>query len=73
MHPEIGKILLFVGLVLVGIGLLLILGLPLRLGRLPGDLVFRKGNWTFYVPLLTSLVISVVVSLVLWFLFVLKK
>jgi hypothetical protein len=48
---------------MVGVGVAMQMGLPL--GRLPGDFSFRRGNTTVYLPLATSLVISVVVSLVL--------
>jgi hypothetical protein len=61
-----GKALLFVGLGVAGIGLLTLLGVPL--GRLPGDLSIRRGSVSFYFPLTTSIVLSVVLTLVLaWF------
>jgi hypothetical protein len=61
-----GKALLFVGLGVAGIGLLILLGVPL--GRLPGDLSIRRGSVSFYFPLTTSIVLSVVLTLVLaWF------
>jgi len=49
------------GVVLIAVGLLLKLGLPL--GRLPGDIVVRRGSSTFYFPVVTCLVVSVVLSL----------
>ena len=57
---------IIVGLILVGIGLLLKAGVPL--GRLPGDLTIRRGSGTFYFPIVTCLVVSVVLSLIsaLW-------
>jgi Protein of unknown function (DUF2905) len=57
------RILIVAGLVLVGVGLLVKLGLPL--GRLPGDIVMRRGHSTFYVPIVTCIVLSVVLSLLL--------
>ena len=65
---EIGKLLLVVGVVLIGAGALLVFGvrLPFRLGRLPGDIFYRGKNTTVYFPLATSLLLSVVVSLVLY-------
>ncbi|MGH9674187.1 MAG: DUF2905 domain-containing protein [Bryobacteraceae bacterium] len=65
-----GRSLIVVGLALVVVGLLLMLGerTPLRLGRLPGDIVWRGRNSTFYFPLVTCLVLSVVISLVVWLL-----
>ena len=64
-----GKILLVIGLVLVGAGLLLILGAKGNLpwiGRLPGDFLFRGKSVTFYFPLTTSLIVSIVLTLILW-------
>lgn len=51
-----GKILVLGGLLLVGVGGLMLLGLPL--GRLPGDIVYRRGNVTVYVPIITSILVS---------------
>ena len=67
---ELGKLLLVFGLVLVIVGGLLTLGprLPGRLGRLPGDILIRRENFTFYFPLATSLVLSVILSLLFWLL-----
>jgi len=56
-----GRALIVIGLVLVGIGLLMKLGLPI--GRLPGDIVIRRGSGTFYFPIVTCVVVSLVVSL----------
>ena len=58
-----GKLLIVAGLLIAGIGALMTLGLPL--GRLPGDLVFRRGSTTVYVPIATCIVLSVVFTLVL--------
>jgi hypothetical protein len=60
-----GKALIVLGLVIAGIGLLVVLGVPL--GRLPGDIYYRRGNSTFYFPLTTCIVVSVVLSLLLAF------
>jgi hypothetical protein len=68
--PGLGKILLIVGLVVAGLGLLLILGGkgPLSwIGRLPGDFYFKGEKFSFYFPLATGLLISIVLTLVLWF------
>jgi uncharacterized protein HemY len=56
-----GKILVIVGVIVVGIGLLMMAGLPI--GRLPGDVSYRRGNTTFYFPLATSIVVSVILTL----------
>jgi hypothetical protein len=60
--------LIAVGLLLAALGVLILIGerLPLRLGRLPGDIVIRGKHSLFYFPLVTCLLISVVLSLVLW-------
>jgi len=69
---ELGKILVGLGLVVVLLGVILLLAGNLSgkvpwLGRLPGDISIDRGNWKFYFPLTTSLLISVVVSLLLYF------
>jgi len=63
--PEFGKILLILGILFVVIGLLLMLGpkIPL-LGKLPGDFVVRRGNFTLYFPLATSILLSIVLTLI---------
>ncbi len=65
---EIGKLLLVFGLVLLSTGALLLLGarLPFRLGRLPGDIVYRGQHTTFYFPVVTCLLLSAVLTLVFW-------
>ena len=65
---DIGKMLLFLGLVLAGVGLALVLlgRTNLPIGRLPGDIVYRGKNTTFYFPLVTSIVLSVVLSLIFY-------
>jgi hypothetical protein len=68
--PGLGKILLIVGLVVAGLGLLLMLGGkgPLSwIGRLPGDFYFKSERISFYFPLATGLIISIVLTLILWF------
>jgi hypothetical protein len=64
----IGRILIVFGLVLVAAGVLLTIGerLPIKLGRLPGDILIRGKNSVFYFPLATSLLLSLVLTLLLW-------
>jgi DUF2905 family protein len=62
----VGKLLLIVGLIIAGLGLLMMAGIPF--GRLPGDIVIRKGSGTFYFPLVTCIVLSIILTLVLSFL-----
>ena len=63
-----GRTLIIIGLVLVVVGILMTLGdrLPIKLGRLPGDIVVRGKNGVFYFPIVTCLVISAVLSLAMW-------
>ena len=65
-----GRAFIAIGIVLVALGLLLTFGekLPIRPGRLPGDIVIRGKNTTFYFPLVTSLLLSVLLSFVMWLL-----
>jgi hypothetical protein len=64
---DLGKLLIGFGLLIVGVGVaLLFAGRLPWLGRLPGDIVLERGNWSFYFPLATSLLLSVVLSLILW-------
>ncbi len=65
---EVGRALLVLGALLVLISALLYFGgkLPLRLGRLPGDIVHRGEHTTFYFPIVTCLLLSVALSLLLW-------
>jgi DUF2905 family protein len=67
---ELGRVLLFVGGFLVLIGALLYFSgkLPLRLGRLPGDIVYRGEHTTFYFPIVTCLLLSIGLSLLFWML-----
>ena len=57
-----GRLLIAAGVVLVLVGLLLQMGLPI--GRLPGDVTIRRGNSTFYFPIVTCIVISIVLTLI---------
>jgi hypothetical protein len=65
---ELGKFLLVAGIVFVAAGVFLMSGskLPLRLGRLPGDIVMQGRNGGFYFPIVTCIVLSVVLTLVMW-------
>lgn len=58
-----GKLLIVVGLVIAAVGVLMTVGVPF--GRMPGDLVWRRGNATIYFPIVTSLVVSLVLTLLL--------
>lgn len=60
-----GKTLVLIGLGIAGLGLLIIAGVPL--GRLPGDFAIRRGNFSFYFPLATSVVLSIILTLIFAF------
>jgi hypothetical protein len=58
-----GKLLVVIGVVIAAAGLLMMIGLPI--GRLPGDITYRRGNTTVYFPLATSIVASIILTLIL--------
>jgi hypothetical protein len=64
----VGRSLIALGVLLVVIGLAVEFAprLPFRIGRLPGDIYFHRGNTTFYFPIVTCVLVSVVLTLVLW-------
>ncbi len=70
MPPQLGKLLVILGLAIAGLGAGLWLGPKLGLfnwlGKLPGDFAFRGKNFSFYFPLGTSIVISLVLTLLFW-------
>ena len=72
---DLGRVLVVVGAVAIVAGLAFILlgWANIPLGRLPGDIVYRGKNSTFYFPLATSIVVSVVLSVVLYFIGQLRK
>jgi hypothetical protein len=65
---SLARLLIAIGIVFVVAGLLVAIGarLPFRLGRLPGDFVWRGKNSTFYFPLATCLLLSILLSFVFW-------
>jgi hypothetical protein len=66
---ELGKFLVIAGLLLAGAGGLLWSGVGRGwLGRLPGDIHFAKGNTSFYFPVMTCILISVIITVLLWLL-----
>jgi len=61
---QLGKMLILLGLVIAGVGLLFTLGGKIPwIGRLPGDIYIKRKNFTFYFPLATSLLISIILTL----------
>lgn len=61
MH--LGKIFLFLGVIFIIIG-----GIWTLIGKLPGDLIFKKGNTTIYIPIMTSIIVSIVLTLIFYIL-----
>lgn len=59
---SVGRTLVVIGLAIAGLGLVIMLGVPI--GRLPGDFYVRRGNVSFYFPLATSIVLSIVLTLI---------
>jgi len=60
----LGKMLILLGVLIIVIGLLLLVGEKIPwVGRLPGDIIIRKKNFTFYFPLATSIIISIILTL----------
>ena len=57
-----GRTLVLIGLAIAGLGLLVMVGVPL--GRLPGDFAIRRGNFSFYFPLATSIILSIILTLI---------
>jgi Protein of unknown function (DUF2905) len=65
---EFGKVLIFLGLVLMALGIIFVFGGRIPwLGHLPGDIYIQRDRFTFYFPLMTCLIVSAVISLVLYF------
>ena len=64
--PDLGRFLIVVGgvIILVGVALLLVPRIP-WLGQLPGDIVVRRDNFTFHFPIVTSIIVSLVLTLLL--------
>jgi membrane protein implicated in regulation of membrane protease activity len=62
MSPEVGRILLIIGIVLVIVGGLAALGVRLPFGRLPGDIAIEGERGGFYVPIVTMIIVSVVLT-----------
>jgi hypothetical protein len=63
---DIGRILIICGIVFVVLGLVLTVVPRAGIGRLPGDFVYRRGHFTFYFPLMTSILLSLALTLIFW-------
>jgi hypothetical protein len=58
---EIGKLIIIAGIVLIVLGIIIT-----YIGKLPGDIVFKKGNTTFYFPIVTSILVSIIFSAIMY-------
>jgi hypothetical protein len=66
---EIGRTLIFLGLMTAGIGaVVLLLGKVPGIGKLPGDILIQRKNFTFYFPIATSILLSILLSFIFWLL-----
>lgn len=61
-----GKLLIYIGIILIIVGIILVTGNKINLGKLPGDIVIKRENFTFYFPVMTMVLISVIISLILF-------
>jgi hypothetical protein len=66
LNRDLGRLLILLGAVILLAGMALTFFGRIGLGQLPGDIVYRRGNFTFYFPIATSIVLSIVLSLLLW-------
>jgi hypothetical protein len=71
--PDIGRILITFGIALIVIGALFVLGGKLGLGHLPGDIVIKNKNFTFAFPMVTSILLSVALTVVIFLIRYFKK
>lgn len=65
---SLGRPLVLIGLAIAAIGVLLMVGenLPIKIGRLPGDIIWKKGHTTIYFPLTTIILLNIVLAAVMW-------
>jgi hypothetical protein len=63
---QIGKFLIFAGIVIIVLGVMIILFGKIGLFRLPGDLEFGSRNWKIYIPIASSILLSIILTLILW-------
>lgn len=67
--PPLGKSLIFLGLAIAALGVVITLGGKLEwIGRLPGDIHIRRENFSFHFPITTCILLSALISLILWLL-----
>lgn len=64
MFQGFGRLMMILGVVLIALGAVIYFGGKIGLGRLPGDIVYRKGNFTFYFPIVTSILLSIILTII---------
>lgn len=62
---NIGKVLVGLGLFLSVLGIIFIVGDRFGLGRLPGDIILKRGNFTFFFPIVSSIIVSIILSIII--------
>ncbi|UOD34979.1 DUF2905 domain-containing protein [Deferribacteraceae bacterium V6Fe1] len=65
MNPGIGRMLILLGIIFIIAGFIFITGEKIGLGRLFGDIYYKKGNFSFYFPITTSIIISIILTILL--------
>lgn len=60
------KFFIAIGIIFIVIGILLIFNIKIPFGKLPGDIIIKKENFTFAFPLMTSIIFSILLSFILW-------
>ncbi len=66
MTKNMGKLLIVTGIILIIVGILIYVGKGLPFGKLPGDISVKKDNFSFHFPIVTSLIISIILTLILY-------
>ncbi|EKV57147.1 hypothetical protein A966_06755 [Brachyspira hampsonii 30446] len=66
MNIQFAKIFIVIGIILIIIGILFLFNIKLPFGKLPGDIVIKKENFTFAFPLMSSIIVSIVLSIIMW-------
>ena len=66
MNTNAAKFFIVIGIIFIIIGILFLLNIKIPFGKLPGDIVIKKENFTFAFPLMTSIIASVVLSFIFW-------
>jgi hypothetical protein len=65
--PALGKMLIVLGVVMVVVGLVVMFADKIPyIGRLPGDLYIKRERWSFYFPITTSIIISIILTVIMW-------